>query len=225
MPSTTGAGQQDPSASASDYNQLLFVIQQELAKLSTVKVVQIKAVDTAAKTVDVQPMVSELDGDSNSTPHGVVLGVNYLVFQYGKSAMLADPVVGDIGIMMCADRDISAVKTAKKVAPPGSFRQFDVADGIYIGGILNDAPEQWIRFNPDGGINLTDKFGNAIDSSDAGIAINGVVFSRTGEVTGDLHVAGTITADTDVVYGTGGARVTLKAHQHPGNNQPPTPGH
>src|SRR3954452_9159058 len=98
-----GFGQQDPSDSVGEFNPLIFIVQQQLAKISTVKVVVVKAVDTAAKTVDVQSMVNQLDGDNQSTPHGTILGIPYVVWQFGKNAVLADPAAGDIGIMVCAD--------------------------------------------------------------------------------------------------------------------------
>lgn len=245
----SGFGQQDPSDSVGETNPLLFFIEQQLAKVSTIKVVLVKAVDTDAKTVDVQPMVNQLDGNSRSTPHGTILGIPYWQWQFGKNKISADPVVGDIGIMACADRDISAVKATKAISNPGSDNRFAMADGIYFGGILNGDPDQEIKFT-DTGMELHDKNSNSLVSSAAGWTFTGpVIFNQTVDVKGvatleaalqlggsiesvtgslyggDIHIGGTFTADTDLVYGAGGARVTLKSHIHPSNGAPPTPGH
>lgn len=235
MANDSGFGQQDPSDGVGELNPLLFVIWQQLAKVSTIKVVLVKAVDTAKKTVDVQPMVNQLDGDNQSTPHGTVLGIPYIIWQYGKNAVLADPAIDDIGVMMCSDRDISSVKATKAISNPGSDNRFAAADGIYLGGILNGAAEQWLRFT-DTGMDWHDKNANTILSNADGIYLNGILFNRSSQVqgnlpvtgalelggslqnisgglyAGDIHVAGTVTGDTDVVSGA----LHLRTHRHTG---------
>lgn len=229
----TGFGQQFPGSAASEFDELVFIIRQQLAKISTVKLVQVKAVDAAAKTVDVQPLVNQLDGQNNATPHGTILGVPYIIWQYGTNAVIGDPVVDDIGIMLCADRDISAVKATKAVAPPGSLRQLDAADGIYLGGILNGDPEQWVKFT-DTGMELHDKNDNEITSSSTGwlfkgkctfidpivshsnlqLAGNIVDEEGSGIYAGDIHTSGTVKGDTEVIGGAAG--IKLSAHRHGG---------
>lgn len=241
---TTGAGQQDPSDSVGPFNPQAFIIAQMIAKISTMKIVQVKAVDADAKTVDVQPMVNMLNGNNESSPHGTILGIPYWAWQFGKNKIDATPVVDDIGLMICSDRDISAVVSAKKIANPGTQRKHDNADGVYLGGMLNGDPEQWIKFT-DTGMELHDKNSNSIVSSNTGWLFTGKCtfvdplvaqanfqlggdltdVAGTGNYGGSIHIGGTLTADVDVVYGAGGTRVTLKGHQHTGNNLPPTPGH
>lgn len=58
--------------------------------------------------------------------------------------------MGDIGIAVVASRDISSAKATKAAAAPGSRRRFDLADSLYIGGVLNDAPTQYVRFSAAG---------------------------------------------------------------------------
>lgn len=189
---TPGFGQQDPSDSAGDFNGQVFVILQQLAKISTMKIVKIKAVNTTAKTVDVQPMVNMLDGDNQSSPHGTIAGIPYWAWQFGKNAIQADPVVGDIGVMVCADRDSSSVIAAKAIANPGSARQLDAQDGIYFGGILNGVPEQWIKFT-DTGLELHDKNSNSLISSATGWAFTGqVTFNGLAVMAGGMQLSGNI---------------------------------
>lgn len=95
--------------------------------------------------------------------------IPYFRYQGGKAAVLCDPMPGDIGLAVFAQQDISllgkenegiesegAVGTGigegednefrKYVRNPGSFRTFSMSDGIYIGGLLNKAPDAWISF-------------------------------------------------------------------------------
>jgi hypothetical protein len=192
---TKGFGQQDPSDSVGPYNPYAFVISQKLARISTVKIVKVLAVDTDAHTVDVQIAVNQLDGQNNATPHGTIYGIPYACAMGGKNAFMIDPVVNDMGVMVVNDRDISSVKKNKDISNPGSLRKFSPSDGVYLFSIpsLNGAaPEQWIKFLPDGGINLTDKFGNVQQTSNAGISINGVMFNRSGQIAGNLPVTGSL---------------------------------
>ena len=99
--------------------------------------------------VDVQPLVNQVDGFGSAIPQGRLHNIPYLRMQGGVNAIILDPQVGDIGVCVFSDRDISSVKTTKARANPGSRRRFDVADGLYLGGMLNGAPSQYIEFAPD----------------------------------------------------------------------------
>ena len=61
-----------------------------------------------------------------------------------------DPQVGDIGVAMFADRDISSVTANRAQANPGSRRRFDMSDGLYFGGVLNGLPMQYVQFSAAG---------------------------------------------------------------------------
>lgn len=100
--------------------------------------------------VNVQPLVNQIDGEGNATPHGTVFNLPYSRLQGGANAVIMDPQPGDIGVAVFADRDISVVKRTRKQGPPGSFRKYAVADGIYLGMVLNAAPEQYVQFSAAG---------------------------------------------------------------------------
>ena len=129
---------------------MAFVARGLLNKTCTIKVVQVVAVNSTGETVDVNILVNQVDGSGKSTPHGIIHGLSYWRYQGGSSAAIIDPVINDIGIILVADRDISIVKTTKAQANPGSFREFDVADGIYLGGILNSTPTTFVKIGPSG---------------------------------------------------------------------------
>lgn len=188
-------GQQDPSTQASEYAALAFVVQQLLQKMQTVTLVRVVSCSndggvSPVGTVSVQPLVNQMSGDRQPTPHGVIFNVPYFRLQGGASAVILDPEVGDIGMCAFASRDISAVKTAKDAANPGSFRQYDWADGLYFGGLLNAVPTQYVRFHA-GGIELK---------------------APTVHVEGNLTVSGSVVADGDVT----GDGTSLHTHVHSG---------
>lgn len=212
-----GYGQQDPSDSTHEFNARDFHIDQSLAQIRTVTLVKVLDVDTAKQTVDVQIMVNQVDGQANATPHGKISGISYAFAQNGGNAVIMDPVVGDKGVMAVCDRDISAVRSTKDIANPGSFRKFSASDGIYLFGLpsINDAPTQWIKFLTTG-VQITDKNGNVIET-------------KPGEIdftTPLLKVSGAIQAGGAVTAGFGSAdQVGLQTHRHnSGANTPPTPG-
>ena len=66
--------------------------------------------------------------------------------QGGTNAIIIDPQVGDVGICIFADKDSSSVVATGAQANPGSRRRFTVTDGIYLGGMLNGTPVQYIQF-------------------------------------------------------------------------------
>lgn len=145
-------GLQRPGADQSDFNAHAFLIRSLLGtEVRTATLVQIKAVTNAGELapvgfVDVLPLVAQVDGEGRPMPHTTIYNLPYFRLQGGADAIILDPKVGDIGIAVFADRDISSVKTAKGQANPGSSRTFDMADGLYIGGVLNGTPQQYIRY-------------------------------------------------------------------------------
>jgi hypothetical protein len=95
-----------------------------------------------------------MSGNRQATSHGPIYSIPYLRYQGGDTAIILDPVVGDIGLMACASRDISVVKATQAQANPGSLRVFDWADGLYVGGYLNATPTRYIQFDGAGNINM-----------------------------------------------------------------------
>lgn len=144
-------GLQATNTESSDYNTMVFVIAQQLAKLQTITLVKVVAVSNSGDvspvgTVDVQPLVNQLTAQRQPIPHGIIHGVPYFRIQGGQNAIIIDPQVGDIGMAAFASRDISAVVKNQGQANPGSFRRFDWADALYLGGFLGAAPTQYVQF-------------------------------------------------------------------------------
>jgi hypothetical protein len=184
-----------PESSNNDFNANSFLIRQILNQTNTATLVMVKAVTNAGELspvgyVDVLPLVNQLDGFDNAIPHGVVHHLPYMRVQGGANAVIIDPQIGDIGIAVFAQSDISAIKAnsrtdARGAANPGSRRKFAYEDGLYIGGVLNGTPTQYVQFNASG-ISIISP--NAVTITAP--AINS---------TGDWTHTGTITASVDVI--------------------------
>jgi hypothetical protein len=195
-----GYGWQEPADSNSEFNATCFLVRQLIAKISTMTPVKVQAVTNSgglspAGTVDVLPLVSMIDGAGHATKHGTLHGLPYFRLQGGANAVIIDPEVGDIGFAVFADRDISAVVANKGAANPGSRRRFDMADGIYCGGVLNGTSTQYVQFTSTG-IKIADKNANVIEMKSDGIHFTGKVF-----MSADLAVVGAITAASAALTG------------------------
>lgn len=188
MSNTGYKGLNDAPAAGSEFNALSFLIERIVGRHSTATLVQIKSVTNNGGVspvgyVDVQPLVAQLDGHGNAVAHGVIHNIPYFRLQGGTDAVIIDPKQNDIGICIFADRDISSVKNAKGAATPGSRRRFDMADGLYLGGVLNGTPQQYIQFTA-GGITVSSP--TLITLTAPSVQINSTV-----TVTGDLTANGT----------------------------------
>ena len=129
-----------------DYNAALEIIRGMTQKMATAMLVSIQSVDSINKTISALPLVTQTDGSGKPISQGIIYNVPYLPLQYGNSAIIMTPSVGDIGLCVFCHSDISTVKKTKKEALPGSYRKHSLSDGIYIGGILNPAPINYISF-------------------------------------------------------------------------------
>ena len=149
------SGQRGNFTGGSQLNATAFLIRQIIAGKAFAAVVTVKRVTNAggitpAGVVAVQPMVNQIDGRGNQLPHGTIYNLPYFRLQGGANAVIIDPAVGDIGLSVICDRDISSVKATRAVSGPGSRRQNSHADGLYLGGFLNGVPTQFVAFSATG---------------------------------------------------------------------------
>lgn len=149
-------GQQDAGSGSSEYNAQLFAMTMLLAKrIRTLDLVQVQSCTNTGGVspvgeVSVQVLVNQMTGNRQGIAHGTIYNVPYLRIQGGSNAIIIDPQAGDIGLCGFCSRDISSVKSSKAAANPGSWRMFDWADGLYLGGFLNGTPTQYIQFSATG---------------------------------------------------------------------------
>jgi hypothetical protein len=243
-------GQERQDSGTSEYNAQSFLVWQILRSISGARLVEVIGVTNAGDVspvgfVDVQPLVNQLDGYNNATPHGTIFHLPYFRLQGGANAVILDPQKGDIGVAIIEDRDISSVKANKAQANPGSKRIFDMADGLYIGGFLNGPPTQYIAFSASGisvvsptkisfaaptivmqateTIGLT--AGTEITNSAPAIEMDGQMTQGEGPLGGNAAMQGPLTVVQDVIA----AGVSTSTHPHsgvqPGSGEsgPPVP--
>lgn len=166
-------GYQEPNTQATEYNATQFMAEQIASRISTATLVKVVKVTTtgavaAVGQVDVQPLVKMQDANGKVLKHGNVHSLPYFRLQGGAGkAIIMDPKVGDIGVAIFADRDISSVKANKAEAAPGSFRRFDMADGMFLGCFLGEAPTCYIRFTDDNKIIASPDNGTTIMTIEA----------------------------------------------------------
>lgn len=213
---------QDPRSATTDYSRLAFVFTQLLRGKAFATIVSVQACSNdggivPVGTVDVLPLVNQVDGAGNPTPHTTIYGLPYTRVQGGDNAVIIDPAVGDLGIAVFASRDISNVVATKAQAGPGSNRICDYADGMYIGGLLNGTPVNYVL--------ITDSLAKVFHTTkivlsaptvevDASTKFN--VVSPDSEFSGNITAQGTIIGVTQVVQGSGGSAVHLSSHEHSG---------
>jgi len=191
-------GQQSPTDGGSEFNALCFLVQQLLGKANTASLVKVVAVTNTGDLspvgfVDILPLVNQVDGNGNATPHGIIHNVPYLRIQGGANAVILDPQVGDIGPAVFADHDINSVKANRAQSNPGSGRRFAMADAMYFGGMLNGVPTQYVQFNTAG---ITLHSPTKINIEAPTIEIVGNVVGHGGAVFDDDVVADGISVST-----------------------------
>lgn len=197
------AGFQDVADTASDLNAQAFLINQIIGKLATTALVKVLSVRNAGGVeavgfVDVQPMVHQVDGAGNPTPHGRITNIPYFRLQGGTDAIILDPKAGDIGICVFCSRDISQIKRSKAPGAPASRRRYGWGDGLYVGGVLNGVPEQYVRFSSTG---IEVKTTNNLVINAQNVTL---------DTSGNLGVKGEVTAKV------GAGQVTLTNHRQTG---------
>ncbi|MFJ7315278.1 hypothetical protein ACIQVE_21445 [Pseudomonas sp. NPDC098747] len=187
------------SSANSPTNAISFLVERMLAgTLNTCTLVRVDEVDPspAAPRVAVTPLVPQIDGEGNTLPPQPIYDVPYSRVQGGVAALIIDPVPGDIGIALFAQRDISTVKLTKSAGQPGSLRTFDQGDALYVGWVLNQTPTVFLELTQDGKAKLVAPGGFTVDC--------------------DMHVTGAVTTDSTItaagdVLGTG---ISLSTHTH-----------
>jgi hypothetical protein len=157
--------QQTASDSATEFATLQFIIASYVAQLATATLVRVVSCTNSGGVspwgmVDVQPVIAQLAGDNTAVQHQRLFRLPYCRIQGGKNAVIIDPEVGDLGVAIFASRDISSLKKQDAIdqvssgdlrgVTPSSDRQFSMADGLYLGGVLNGTPEQFVRFSTAG---------------------------------------------------------------------------
>lgn len=141
-----------PSARLDDFNGLMYVISRAISnKVNTIELVKVVAVREDGK-IDVIKALDNVNTDGERIPSVVIPNMNVWRSQSGTNAIIIDPKVGDIGVLLVCKHDISGFAGGVVI----NDSEFSYGDGIYLGGVLgfNQAPTEKIEFT-DTGISIT----------------------------------------------------------------------
>lgn len=224
----------NPAAGANPLTAWAFAFRAAMAQIRTTIPVMVAAVHGGGLApvgrVDVQPLIQQMDSAGNVMALPVLYGLPYLRWQGGASAVILDPVVGDIGLVCFADRDVSTVVATGQEAAPASNRRFSLADGFYMGATLNAQPMQYLWFDPTNGVKLispnpiqaiADNGGSnppTVMMNSSGIVLSFGGHSITINSSG-IAISGPVTGDNTATFdkeGTFNGGHTVSAHVHPG---------
>jgi hypothetical protein len=192
------------SAQTSDAENLSYVFKKLLSGAFFIELVQVTAIRGSAPNlvVDVIPLVTRTDPSGATIQNSEIFNVPVFRLQRGMSAVIMNPVAGDIGMIAVCDRDNSIARANRKQSVPGSKRMHSKSDALYLGGFLNQAPTQYVEFADDK-INI--------------VAPNGVNITAP-----DMYVSGNIRAGGDITDNVGTQSASLKTlrdkydqHKHP----------
>ncbi|HHK4131260.1 TPA: phage baseplate protein [Enterobacter roggenkampii] len=191
-------------AQTSESESLAYIFEMLLSGHFFIEIVKVVAVRGVAPNlvVDALPLLSRTDSSGAMISNSIIYDLPVWRLQRGNSAVIMDPVVGDIGVIGVCDRDTSLVRANLKESVPGSKRKHNKSDAIYFGGILNAPPTQYVEF-ADNKINI--------------VAPNGVSIT-----TPDMYVSGNIRAGGDITDNVDTQSASLKTlrdkydqHKHP----------
>lgn len=213
-----------PQDTSSDAGVQAFLFQRMLMSNAFVTLALVTEVSDSGEQVSVKPLVEGFTGSGERIPKTEIYGVPVWRLQRGASAVMMPPVAGDIGMIAICDRDISGVKATKQPSLPGSSRTHNYADALYLGGVLNSEPSQYVRFRDDG-IDIVSPLSvtmtapvveinsdTSLTFNAANIVMNGPVRQGAGSYAGDFEFQGNITAQGEVT----GKGIKLSDHVHNG---------
>lgn len=203
-------GTQDIYAAASPFNAANAQIAKSIQGLNTMFLGVITAVRAGgtggSMTVSAQPLIATVDANGDAQPAVSYVELPYQRIQAGAAALICDPVVGDIGVFVCAKRDISGIRNGARAAQvPASWRQFDLADAVMVATIHTGAPTTYIHLQQDGTIAI---------KAPASVTVTAprTVVAGDVEITGNVKVTGNLTVTG--TSNTGG--INLNSHVHGG---------
>lgn len=178
-----------PNANTGDADAFAFNFNKLLAGHYFIEPVKVISISGTAPNIvlDVMPLVMQQDPTGNPIENNALYNVPLWRHQRGNSAIIMDPVVGDIGLIAVCDKDTTLVRTSLGQSAPATNRKHSKSDAVYLGGVWNQAPTQYIEF-ADNSINVISPNPVNIKCTSANLtAPDGVLFDTpTLKVTGDI---------------------------------------
>ena len=196
------------------YQSLMFLINSVVNNVNTAELVKVIAVDESKKEIDVIPIVAKPDSEGQRIDPAPIYGIKYIEWQYGTNAIIATPVVNDVGLLVVCTKDISSIDSGLV----GSYRRYNLADGIYFGGLcgFNATPAQFIKFD-ENGIEITSPTALTVNAPIMTVNAETSATVMTGEATvtatGNVAISGSNVSITgsavSIGSGSGGKAIAL----------------
>lgn len=204
-----------PMSYGSELNAQEFFIRSIVKRMiSTAIPVRVDAVERAgegggALYVDATPLICQTDADGNAIDPVSIPHLPYFRLQHGTAAVICDPKIGDIGLAIFAQQDVSRLNGKATPVAPGTFRCFDMSDGFYIGGFWGKTPTTFIRIEDNGQVTVTAPQSVVVNSIDVTVNASGStkIDSPSVTITGDTTIEKTLTVK-ELITGTGGMTVS-----------------
>ncbi|MGP9421487.1 phage baseplate protein [Ewingella sp. AOP9-I1-14] len=148
------------SAQTSDAESLQYVFKKLLSGAFFIELVTVLEMRGVAPNlvVDVLPLVTRTDPSGAIIDNSPIYNIPVFRLQRGGSAIIMNPMPGDIGMIAICDRDNSLARENRKQSLPATKRTHSKSDALYLGGFLNSEPTQYIEF-ADNKLNIVAPFG------------------------------------------------------------------
>lgn len=163
---------QPPNVQASEAEAAAYNFNRMLGQNFFIVLCKVVAIKGSAPnlTVDVLPMITQVDPTGAMIENSTIFGCPVFRLQRGASAIILDPVPGDIGFLAVCDKDITIARSDRKASVPGSKRRHSMSDGFYMGGVMNAQPTEYLQMT-----------GNGINIKSSGsVNINGLQIGADG---------------------------------------------
>lgn len=185
-----------PNVKYNSFNQLKYLIKQEIMAINTLKVCQVVKVNND-NTLNIKPMVCRLDTNLEPIEPVVIKDVPILRVQGGTGGFQIVYKVGDIVLVGFCDRDTNSVKRSKKQSAPSTLTPFPLSSGVVLGAVFFANQSVYVK--------VDDKIycvGNMVLTGDISV-------SGKAEIGGNTTISGVCDASAYSVDGTEGATLTF----------------
>lgn len=230
---TTRTSNRRLNSGASEYNAISFMVENMIkGMVNTAIPVRVDSCTKpgpggAAGYVSATPLVMQRGADGKSLQPVSLPQLPFFRYYGGKAALVLDPQPGDVGLAVFSQQDASNLQAGKSdPVQAGSFRAYDMSDGVFFPGILGQSPEVFVELEQDKGVTVKTPANEITIDKDGGnvtvkaqakitleaptIELKGALMmgnsagSGTGDtmkITGNLDVTGSVTTAGNVNAG------------------------
>lgn len=207
-----GLTNQSAADSQNENAALQFVLNRFAVELEKMLPAKVIAFDRKIGRVTVQPMIHWVDVNNADVQRPQISNVPVFTFGAGNYHINFPINPGDLGWIYACDRDITLFKQSLKDGPPNSGRMHTFSDAVFFPDVMRqyviaaeDANSMVIQ-TTDATTRIAIKPGQITITAPTKL----LVTTPLAEFSANVHIAGTLTVDTDTVN----AGISVKGHGH-----------